>query len=414
MDRPVRIDQPEPSALKAALRRTQRRRRLQGLGLTAPLLIFLLASFLVPIGVVLFGAVYSPELSENMPRTVVALRQWDRRGVPDEAAFAALATDLRLADEKGTLALVGRRLNYAVPGMRSLFMSAGRAAAGMKHGPYEKSFTALDPAWGQHDTWATIAQAAEPYTPFFLLAALDLRQDPDGHIVRTDQDRAIFIPIFIRTIWISALVTLICAVLGYPVAFFLASLPPRTARRLTFFVLLPFWTSLLVRTLGWIVLLQREGVINSMLQSLGIISHPLGLIYNLAGVLVAMVHILLPFMILPIYSVMKSISPSYMRAASSLGAPPLMAFMRVYFPQTVPGLGAGCLLVFIQALGYYIAPALVGGPSDQMASYFIAQYINVSVNWSMASALSVILLLIVMVFYLIYYRVVGIDRLRLG
>ncbi len=207
---------------------------------------------------------------------------------------------------------------------------------------------------------------------------------------------------------------MLCLVLGYPVAYLLASVPPRLANRLMFFVLLPFWTSLLVRIVAWIVLLQREGVVNSVLRFLGAIDRPLDLVYNLTGVLIAMTHILLPFMILPIYSVMKGISPSYMRAAASLGANPLIAFIRVYLPQTIPGLGAGCLLVFILAVGYYIAPALVGGPHDQMVSYFIAQYTNVSINWGMASALGAILLVIVMLLYLVYNRLVGIDRMRLG
>ena len=157
-------------------------------------------------------------------------------------------------------------------------------------------------------------------------------------------------------------------------------------------VLLPFWTSLLVRTCAWIVLLQSKGVVNDSLLWLGIIDEPLPLIYNRFGVCVAMTHILLPFMILPLYSVMKAISPAYMRAAASLGAPPLTAFLRVYLPQTLPGIGAGCLLVFILALGYYITPALVGGAADQMISYFIALYTTETVNWGMASALGAMLL----------------------
>ena len=152
-------------------------------------------------------------------------------------------------------------------------------------------------------------------------------------------------------------------------------------------MLLPFWTSLLVRTVAWVVLLQKEGVLNSLFLSLGIVNEPLKMIFNRFAVYVAMVHVLLPFMVLPLYSVMRGIPPSYVRAASSLGAQPFTAFRRVYVPQTLPGIGAGCLMVFIQALGYYITPALVGGADDQMISYFIAFYASKTVNWGMAAAL---------------------------
>jgi putative spermidine/putrescine transport system permease protein len=171
-----------------------------------------------------------------------------------------------------------------------------------------------------------------------------------------------------------------------------------------------------VRTTAWVVLLQGRGVINSALIWLGLLQpdQPLELIYNRIGVLIAMTHILLPFMVLPIYSVMKAIPPVYLRAASSLGAPPLSAFWRVYLPMSLPGVSAGCLLVFILALGYYITPALVGGPRDQMISYFIAYYANQVTNWGMAAALSGILLVAVLILYAVYNKLVGVDRLRIG
>jgi len=179
-------------------------------------------------------------------------------------------------------------------------------------------------------------------------------------------------------------------------------------------VLLPFWTSLLVRTVAWVVLLQREGILNNLLISLGIIDEPIRMIFNRFAVYVAMVHVLLPFMVLPLYAVMKGISPSYLRAASSLGARPAIAFRRVYFPQTLPGVAAGCLIVFIQALGYYITPALVGGADDQMISYFIAFYASKTVNWGMAAALSIMLVAATLVLYAVYDRLVGIEKMRLG
>jgi putative spermidine/putrescine transport system permease protein len=180
------------------------------------------------------------------------------------------------------------------------------------------------------------------------------------------------------------------------------------------FVLLPFWTSLLVRTASWIVLLQREGLVNQTLQATGLIDEPLALIFNRAGVYIAMTHVLLPFMLLPLYSVMRGIPPAYARAALSLGAPPLAAFLKIYLPLSMPGVAAGCLLVFILAIGYYITPALVGGAADQMISYFVAFYTLETVNWGMAAALGTVLLVATLILYLLYARLVGIDRLRLG
>lgn len=224
------------------------------------------------------------------------------------------------------------------------------------------------------------------------------------------------VDVLIRTFVVSASVTVICLFLGYPLAALIARSKGAVANTLLILVLLPFWTSLLVRTSAWVVLLQGRGVINSALIWLGLIdpAHPLDLIYNRIGVLIAMTHILLPFMVLPIYSVMKSIPPVYLRAASSLGAPPMSAFFRIYLPMSMPGVSAGGLLVFILALGYYITPALVGGPGDQMVSYFIAYYSNQVTNWGMAAALSTILLVAVLILYAVYNRIVGIDRLRIG
>jgi putative spermidine/putrescine transport system permease protein len=189
---------------------------------------------------------------------------------------------------------------------------------------------------------------------------------------------------------------------------------PVTANLLMILVLLPFWTSLLVRTTAWIVLLQNEGIVNQALLFLRLIDHPVRLIYNRFGVYVAMTHVLLPFMVLPLYGVMHAIKPVYMRAALSLGARPSVAFARVYLPLTLPGVGAGCLLVFILALGYYITPALVGGAADQMISYFIAFYTTDTVNWGMASALGAVLLVSTLVLYSVYQRLVGAEGMRLG
>jgi len=241
-----------------------------------------------------------------------------------------------------------------------------------------------------------------------------LRRDADNEVIGAPSEQRVFRAVLGRTLWIAGVVTLVCLVLGYPVALVIARQPPQRAAILIFLVLLPFWTSLLVRTVAWVVLLQKEGVLNSMLLSLSIVNEPLKMIYNRFAVYVAMIHVLLPFMVLPLYSVMRSISPTYLRAASSLGATPWTAFRRVYMPQTLPGIAAGCLMVFIQALGYYITPALVGGADDQMISYFIAFYASKTVNWGMAAALSIMLLASTLVLYAVYNRLIGVDRMRLA
>ena len=215
---------------------------------------------------------------------------------------------------------------------------------------------------------------------------------------------------------LSGVITLVCLLLAFPVAHLLATLPMAKANLLMILVLLPFWTSLLVRTTSWIVLLQGQGVLNEIFVSMGLIGDDgrLKMIYNQTGTIIVMTHVLLPFMILPLYSVMRVIPPSYARAARSLGATSWTTFRRIYLPQTLPGIGAGSLLVFILAVGYYITPALVGGAKGQMISNLIAFHMSTSLNWSMAAAIAAILLAVVMVLYWLYDRLIGIDRLKLG
>jgi putative spermidine/putrescine transport system permease protein len=197
-------------------------------------------------------------------------------------------------------------------------------------------------------------------------------------------------------------------------AYLLAVLPARQAGIVMLFILIPFYTSLLVRTTAWLVLLQREGLVNDLGVFLGLFQHRVELVHNRIGVYVAMVHILLPFMVFPIYSVMKGVSPEYMRAARSLGAGTLFAFRQVYLPLTLPGVAAGSLLVFILSLGFYVTPALVGGARDQFVSYYISYFTNQTVYWGMAAALSLVLVSAVLLLFGLYYRLIGLDRVRLG
>ena len=402
------------AALRRALARSGRREQLRAAALVLPLFLFLLATFIVPIGWMLGLAIFDREVGTIMPRVTAELARWDGRELPPDTAYAALIEDVRAAREAGTLASAATRLNYDVAGFRSLLFATGRRIDGELTGSPREILGAIDPKWNDRETWAVIRRAAGPVTDFYLLAALDLRRDASDAITAAMPEQSVFRNVLGRTLWISGVVTLVCLLLGYPVAYFIARQPPGRAAVLLFLVLLPFWTSLLVRTVAWVVLLQREGILNNLFLSLGLVAEPVRMIFNRFAVYVAMVHVLLPFMVLPLYAVMKGISPTYLRAASSLGAAPLTAFRRVYMPQTLPGVGAGCLMVFIQALGYYITPALVGGADDQMISYFIAFYASKTVNWGMAAALSIMLLAATLALYAVYDRMVGIDKMRLG
>jgi putative spermidine/putrescine transport system permease protein len=401
-------------ALKRRLRAVEQKRRLRALALVLPLFLFILLSFVIPIGELLRNAVFDPSIHANMPLTVTALTQWDGKDLPDEAAYAALATDLAAATKAKTVALVGKRLNYEISGIRSKVLTSGRKAALLTAGPYKDAMIGIDKIWAERDTWAVLKRAGQTYTSFYVLDALDLGLDADGKLTPTPEERAIYITVFLRTLKISLTVTVVTLLLGFPLAYLLATLPTRTSNLLMILVLLPFWTSLLVRTTAWFVLLQDNGTINDLLIALHLTDHPLPLIFSRFGTVVAMTHIQLPFTLLPIYSVMKTISPSYVRAGRSLGAGPFYAFWRIYFPLTVPGIAAGCLLTFILSLGYYITPALVGGPTDQMVSGIIERAMNSENNWGKASALGGILLFATLILYFIYNRLVGIDKIRLG
>ncbi|OLL28293.1 ABC transporter permease [Burkholderia sp. SRS-W-2-2016] len=397
-----------------AFRAARRKAAARALLLALPLLVFLLVTFVAPIASLLGRSVQNHEVRAGMPQLSAALATWNGAGVPDESAFAALAHDLKEAGENSQLGNIARRMNFYQPEFRSLFFKTARAARSQTPAQWKPVLIELDPRWNESETWRLLKRASISPTPDYLLNAVDARVGPDGSVVSVSADSAVYRAAFQRTVLISATVTVLCLLFGYPVAYLLATLPERQSNRLLLFVIVPFWTSLLVRTTAWYVLLQPSGVINSALLSLGLISHPLPLIFNRTGVLIGMTHVLLPYMILAIYSVMKNVSPVYMRAAKSLGAHPAVAFVRVYIPQTLPGVGAGCFLVFVLALGYYITPALLGGAGDEMISQLIASQTNERLNWGLAGALSCYLVLFTAIFYFIFNRLVGIDRLRFG
>jgi len=403
--------------LKISIQRALRRQKIRALLLVAPLFLFICITFLAPIADMLFRSVENGIVPETLPQTVVALKTWNPESgeAPGEKVYAALYADLKVAVAEKSHTRVASRLNYERPGIASLFRKSGRRIKRMEEGNFKEQFLKIDKKWGNVDYWETIKRFSGDYTKGYFLASVDAQETADGVSLKPEDER-IYLYMLLRTMVLSVVITGTCVLLGYPIAYILSVLPLRTSNLLMILVLLPFWTSLLVRTSAWIVLLQQQGVINDLLVSLGIVGdqNRLELMYNQTGTVIAMTHILLPFMILPLYSVMKTVSPSYVRAAKSLGASDWTAFWRVYFPNTVPGIGAGGVLVFILAIGYYITPELVGGTSGIFISNRIAYHISSSLNWGLAAALGVMLLVVVLALYFIYDKIVGIDNVKLG
>lgn len=411
---PVQLTTADGRPLKAALAAAQARAKRRAFLLVAPLLVFIVLTFVLPIVQMLQQSIYHDGFSATSPALAAWFSANPSGTVPDEAAFAALASDLALMKKNKTAGEAGTRINYNLGGTRSMFTSAARKADALKP-PYRDALIALDPKWGDLAVWQAMRQSTQAWTPDFYLMAADLKHDENGHIVRADAGERIYVYLFIKTFALSGLITLICLALAFPVAHLLATLPMAKSNLLMILVLLPFWTSLLVRTSSWMVLLQSKGVVNDLLVTLGLVGEDgrLAMMYNATGTVIVMTHILLPFMILPLYSVMRTIPPSYARAARSLGATSWTTFRRIYLPQTVPGIGAGGLLVFILAVGYYITPALVGGASGQLISNMIDFHMD-KANWSLAAALSAMLLAGVLILYWLYDRLIGIDNLKLG
>ena len=400
--------------LKAALAAAQLRSKRRAFFLVAPLLIFVILSFIVPIGQMLHRSVYHDGFSKNAPMVGAWFAANPQGTAPDEAAFAALAEDFKKMKADKTAGLAGTRVNYTLPETRSLITATARVADDLAP-PFKDAFLALSPKWDDPEVWQAMRGASSAYTTDFYLISADYERALDGSLQKVPENTRIYIYLFVKTFVLSGLITVICLFIAFPVSHLLATLPMSKANLLMILVLLPFWTSLLVRTTSWIVLLQGQGVVNETLIALGIVGEDgrLAMMYNQAGTIIVMTHVLLPFMILPLYSVMKTIPPTYARAARSLGATSWTTFRRIYLPQTLPGIGAGALLVFILAVGYYITPALVGGADGQLISNFIDFHMDKS-NWSLAAALSAMLLAGVLVLYWLYDRLIGIDNLKLG
>ncbi|NEY91923.1 ABC transporter permease [Tabrizicola oligotrophica] len=401
--------------LKEALAIAQSRAKRRAFLLVLPLLLFVLLTFLIPIGYMLKRSVEHDGFARSAP----ALVEWFEANPgfdyanPPEEAYAALVKDLTFMQTEKLTGLSGTRINYTVPGTISLFKAGARAAKDLQ-APYKEALLAVDAEWARPALWRGMEAASSKFTTEFYKVGTDNKLGDNGWERGGDKDR-IYLYLFFKTFLVSGIITVICLLLAFPVAHLLAVLPMSRSSLLMILVLLPFWTSLLVRTTSWIALLQEQGILNDLLVWLGVVGddNRIAAMYNMTGTIVAMTHVLLPFMILPLYSVMRVIPPSYARAARSLGATSWTTFRRVYLPQTLPGIAAGSLLVFILAVGYYITPALVGGADGQLISNLISFHMTKS-NWSLAAALAAMLLAAILLLYWLYDRLIGIDRLKLG
>lgn len=377
-------------------------RTARSLLLLAPLLVFLIAFFVWPLFSMMSQSVSDTAVLRLLPRSAEVMGGWDRASPPTLPMQEALIEDLKAVDDDQALGDMVRRLNSARSGFRTLMGKTMSAVSDTDNPPAD--LVSIDSRWEKPEFWLAIADALSPLTDRNLLAALDLGRNAAGDIEHLPAEQSVNRVILVRTFWIAGLVTFACAVIGFPYAIIAASLSGWKRDLMLAAVLLPLWTSLLVRTAAWFILLQEQGLINDLLRGLGIIDAPLALIFNRTGVIIAMTHVLLPFMVLPIYSVLITIPSNLMPAAASLGAPPWRAFLRVLLPLSLRGVASGGLLVFISAIGYYITPALIGGPGDQMISSIIAFYATGSANWGMAGALGVVLLVATLLLYSVYAR----------
>ena len=402
--------------LAISLKKAERRNKIRAALLVAPLFLFILIVYVFPIGEMLFRSVDDRMISGMLPKTFKAMEKWDAKDLPEEPVYAALYEDLSYLKETKTYGKIIARLNYEKSGFSSLIKKTVRKVNKFEEGNYKEQFIKVHKRWGQMEYMGALKNTAPKWTFAKYLKGVDLTFDQEREIIQVPEDRRIYKILWMRTLNVALWVTVFCFVLAYPIAHLLATLPMKYSNLLMICVLLPFWTSLLVRTSSWMVLLQQQGPINDLIVWLGIAANDNRpeLMYNVIGTFVAMTQILLPFMVLPLYSIMKTISPTLMRAGKSLGGTPFVAFRKVYFPLTVPGIGAGCLLVFIISIGYYITPALVGGASGSLISNTIAYHMKSSLDWAFASALGAMLLVGVLTVYWIYNKLVGIDNIKLG
>jgi len=401
--------------LKVSLQKAERRNKIRAILLVVPLLVFILVTFLIPIGDMLLRSVDDSYINTVFPKTFKEYKKWDRQDLPSEELYKTMFFEVK--DSEGyAIGKASTRMNYAKSGWKSLLKKSKRKFKKIEEGPYKEQMIAIDKKWADMEYWKAIGVMVDATTAGYYLNAVDLKYDVNKEVIQQKENRRIYNHTWIKTFKVSVLVMVFCLMLGYPISYLLSTLPLKYSNLLMICVLLPFWTSLLVRTVAWMVMLQQKGVFNNLLVMAHIISdeNRFKLMYNETATIIVMTQILLPFMVLPLYSVMKTISPNYMRAALNLGASPLHAFWKVYMPNSVPGISAGCMLVFILAIGYYITPELVGGKDGQMIGNWIAYHLKTTLNWGLCAALGAILLGVLTVLYWVYNKLVGIENIKLG
>jgi putative spermidine/putrescine transport system permease protein len=402
--------------LEVSLKKAERKNKLKAFLLVAPLLLFLIITYIFPIGDMLIRSVDDREVTNMLPKTFKAMESWDGQELPSEEVFEAFYFDMKLLIEERREGKLSTQMNFTKNGFKSILKKLRREMKKFDEGNYKEQIMAVHKRWADVEYWRAIKARSPSFTNQKYLKGIDMYTNEKGEIVSVPEDRQIHRILWFRTLEVAFFVTVFCFLMAYPIAHLLATLPMKYSNLLMICVLLPFWTSLLVRTASWMILLQQNGIINDFFVWIGLVSEDnrIEMMFNKTGTYVAMTQILLPFMVLPLYSVMKTISPSLMRAGKSLGGTPFVAFWKVYFPLTIPGIGAGCLLVFILAIGYYITPALVGGASGTLISNQIAFHMKSTLDWSFASAMGLMLLSGVLVIYWLYNKVVGIDNIKLG
>tara|TARA_Y100001936_G_scaffold252173_1_gene310823 strand:- start:1303 stop:2565 length:1263 start_codon:yes stop_codon:yes gene_type:complete len=405
--------------LSVSLKKAERKNKIKAFLLVVPLLLFLIITYIFPIGDMFMRSIDDKMVTNMLPKTFNAMENWDGQDLPPEEVFVGFYSDFKVLVENKQHGKLAQRLNKEKNGFNSIIKKLFRQVKRSKideSQSIKEQVMKVHKRWRDVEYWQAIKRTAPPYTMAKYLKGMDMYYGADGSIVQVDEDRRIHRILWLRTLEIAFFVTLFSFLMGYPIAHLLATLPMKYSNLLMICVLLPFWTSLLVRTASWMILLQQQGVVNDFFVMIGLVAddNRPEMMYNKVGTYVAMTQILLPFMVLPLYSVMKTISPSLMRAGKSLGGTPFVAFWKVYFPLTIPGIGAGCLLVFILAIGYYITPALVGGASGTLISNQIAYHMKTTLDWSFASAMGLMLLTGVLVVYWIYNKLVGVDNIKLG
>ena len=401
--------------LKLSLKKAERINKIRALLLVLPLLVFILITFIFPIGSMLSRSTDDSYINTVFPKTFEVYKKWDKQGLPPEEVYKEMFFEIKNASGY-QIGKASTRMNYAKSGWKSMIKKSKRKFKKVNEGPYKEKMIAIDKKWANEDYWKALGEMVDTKTMGYYLNAIDMRYDSDKNIINQPENRSIYVATWVKTFKVSILVTFFCLLLGYPISYLLATLPLKYSNLLMICVLLPFWTSLLVRIVVWMVILQQKGVYNNLMVAAGLIAdeNRWQLMYNQTGTIIVMTQILLPFMVLPLYSVMKTISPNYMRAALNLGASPLHAFWRIYMPNSVPGISAGGMLVFVIAIGYFITPELVGGKDGQMIGNWIGYHLKTTLNWGLCAALGGILLAVMTVLYWFYNKLVGIENIKLG